>query len=106
MSRVDSDEDFISNLMSVDESLRNIILKAAALKIEDRYGSAAEMLNDLRNGFVASLHIAEEKQDGNVSLQNESCSSELNQYTTEPNVNETVPEANIYGETVVSKNNP
>lgn len=54
MSRMENDETFAANLMSVDEGLRDIIRKATALRIEDRYGSANEMLNDLKNSSAAA----------------------------------------------------
>ncbi|MCM1328998.1 MAG: serine/threonine protein kinase, partial [Ruminococcus sp.] len=52
MSRVEGDGAFREGLMSIDGSLRGIIGKAAALKIEDRYESADELLRDLRYGFM------------------------------------------------------
>lgn len=106
MSRVDSDEDFISNLMSVDENLRNIILKAAALKIEDRYSSASEMLSDLRNGFTASSQTVEDQYYSAAVPEKENYSVEPPQYAAVPTAAETVPEVNVYGETAASNNKP
>lgn len=106
MSRVDSDEDFISNLMSVDENLRNIILKAAALKIEDRYSSASEMLSDLRNGFTASSQTVEDQYYSAAAPEKENYSVEPQQYAAVPAAAETVPEVNVYGEAAASNNKP
>lgn len=52
MSRVESDNAFEEGLSSIDGSLREIIRKAASLKIEDRYKSAEELLRDLRYGVT------------------------------------------------------
>ncbi|MDE7288227.1 MAG: serine/threonine protein kinase [Oscillospiraceae bacterium] len=110
MSRMENDETFASGLMSVDEGLRGIIRKATALKIEDRYGSAAELLNDLKNGFAASAQNTEVQgvqiqQCGAAVPQNAAYSAEPQQYSAEPAA-ETMPDVNAYGETAAASNKP
>lgn len=106
MSRLENDEEFISNLMSADGNLRNIIIKAAALKIEDRYCSAAELLNDLKNGFTVSSQDTEVQQSRAVSPQSADRTSEPRQFPAEPAA-ETMPEpeVNVYGETAAASSN-
>lgn len=112
MSRTENDGEFTSGLMSVDESLRSIIKKAAALKIEDRYGSADELLNDLKNISAASARNTEVQevqvqQTGAASPQNAAPPAETRQHTAEPAA-ELMPEpqANVYGETAAASNKP
>lgn len=98
MSRLENDNAFASELMSVDENFRNIIMKAAALKTEDRYGSAAELLNDLKNGSHVPAANDSEQQRSEGGAQTEKYSAE---YVSA----DTAQEVNVYGEASAAGNN-
>lgn len=53
MTRLESDSSFSADLSSLPKSFSAIIKKASALKIEDRYSSAEEMLGDIKNCGIA-----------------------------------------------------